>query len=98
MAPENVGKALEALSDEDLRQSVASGNLEGLGDHGLTDDEQSMVVGAAADYPEASGFSFNNLGAPSKISQFAKTPFGVAANYAYGAQVGQGVLGNLQPP
>ena len=97
MAREDVGKALEALSDEDLRQAVASGNLEGLGDHGLTEDEKAMVVGAAADYPEASGFSFN-FGSPSKISTFAQDRLGAAANYAFGTQLGQGTLGNLQPP
>jgi hypothetical protein len=90
MAAEDVGKGLEAMGDDAIREQVAGGDLSGLTDLELTDEEQEMLVGAAADYPEVEGFAFNT-----RLDKASKMPppdfdrfgrYGVAAKYAMGKQ------------
>lgn len=57
MSREAVAQALEAMDDEGVRSSIEGGDLSALEGLDLADDEHQMVVDAAADYPDVSGFA-----------------------------------------
>lgn len=61
MSAEDVGKALEALDDNDVRGHVMEGDLSDLKHLNLTEHEAELVCGAADDYPEVAGFMFANF-------------------------------------
>jgi len=91
MSREAVGEALKALEDEDVRSRVADGDVAALsGVNDLSAEEAEMVIGAAIDYPEVSGFSFSfgaqAIGGPSTIS-------GPAEGLGGSPQVGQQFAG-----
>jgi hypothetical protein len=94
MTRENVGIALNAMADPDVCEKVAAGDLSALGDLDFDDKERSVLVDAARDYPEVSGYAFN-LGtlnfsaAPPTALNFADNGrFGQAAHYAFGRNAG----------
>jgi hypothetical protein len=59
MGENEVQQAVQAMAaDEELRAAVAGGDLSGL-DGELSDEEQAMVIAAAADFPEVAGFAFD---------------------------------------
>jgi hypothetical protein len=101
MSREAVGEALKALEDEAVRGRVAEGDVAALPDSiDLSTEEAEMVVGAAIDYPEVSGFSFSWRasavggaaptmgGLPQGNAQFTGLGrFGDAANYSIGFQL-----------
>ena len=92
MAKEDVGKALEAMEDEDVRSGIAGGDFSGVSELSLTDEEKELLTGAAEDYPEVAGFAFNSY-----LSQLQKVEpqktyssagrFGTAAQYAFGPEL-----------
>lgn len=93
MTRENVGIALNAMTDSDVCEQIASGDLSALGDLELDDKERNAVIGAAEDYPEVSAysysFSFNFSKAPPSAMNFTSTGrFGEVAHYAYGDLAG----------
>jgi hypothetical protein len=60
MSAEELARGLTAIEgDEDVRGRVAAGELAAAGDLDLTDEEKSLLQGAADDYPEVAGFSFS---------------------------------------
>ena len=93
MSRENVGIALNAMSDGEICEQVAAGDLSGLGDLEFTDLEREALIGAAEDYPEVSGFSFNfsfNFAAPPPPqTNFQENGrFGEALHYSFGKNAG----------
>lgn len=59
MGEHEVQQAVHAMAvDEELRTAVAGGDLSGL-DGELSDEEQAMVIAAAADFPDVAGFAFD---------------------------------------
>jgi len=101
MAREDVGNALKAMDDDKVREQIAGGGLEGL-DFDLTDDERDLVIGAAEDYPEVTGFGTLPWQAPGQqsispqlVGQLQATGrFGKAAAYAFGPSFDQN-LGHI---
>jgi hypothetical protein len=61
MGKEDVRKALEAMSDEAVRQRLADGDFSAVEGLELTEDERALVTDAAADYPEVAGFDLAAL-------------------------------------
>lgn len=94
MTRENVGIALNAMDDAEICEKVAAGDLSVLGDLEFDDKERSVVIDAARDYPEVSGFSFsfatlNFSKPPPPMMNFAANGrFGEAAHYAFGRNAG----------
>ena len=88
MAAEDVGKGLEAMGDDGIREQVAGGDFSALSDLDLTEEEQGILVGAAADFPDVEGFAFDSRVdfAPAKpaLNLDAFGRYGVAARYAFG--------------
>ena len=101
MAREDVGKALKAMDDDKLREQIAGGGLAGLEGLNLSDDEKEMVIGAAEDYPEVSGFgvmpwqaSSSAKISPDMVGKLNATGrFGKAAAYAFGPGFDQDIGG-----
>lgn len=58
MAVEDVAKAVIALSEggPEVREKVRAGDVGVLGELVFTDEERDLVIGAAEDDPEVSGF------------------------------------------
>lgn len=72
MGRDDVKKALEAMAADDaLVDKIAGGDLDDLSVDELTDAERSMLVAAADDWPEVSGFAFNFDG---KVEDYLKIP------------------------
>jgi hypothetical protein len=69
MGEHEVQQAVQAIAaDEELRAAVAGGDLAGL-DGELSEEEQAMVIAAAADFPEVAGFAFDlGFAKPIKMS------------------------------
>lgn len=81
MSREDVGRALEAMSDEAVLQQVGAGDFSGLDGFELNDEERAILTDAASDYPETTGFALNAyMGNPEGVS--ASSKFGIALNYA----------------
>lgn len=59
MSAEDLAQGLRAIDEDDVRQKVAAGDLSAAGDLDLTDEEASLLRGAADDYPEVAGFAFD---------------------------------------
>jgi hypothetical protein len=101
MSRENVGIALKAMEDDAVRSQVAAGDLSVLGDLEFNDAERAVVVDAADDFPDTTGFSFSFgaldfQSAPPKQLDFARNGrFGEAAHYAYGRFAGPNVAGHV---
>jgi len=94
------------MADEDIRSRVESGDLSGVpGADDLTAEESTMVIAAAADYPDTGGFALGGLawGAvdPEIKNKTSITgaggSFGQAAQYAGGFKMpgGDASLGDL---
>jgi hypothetical protein len=101
MSREAVGMALEAMADEDVRSRVESGDLSGVpGADDLTAEETTMVIEAAAEYPDTGGFALDAMD-PDIKNKFSITglggSFGNAAQYAGGFKMpgGDASLGDL---
>ena len=100
MARENVGIALNAMADPAICEQVAAGDLSGLGDLELNEKERDVLIGAANDYPDVSGFSFNfatlNFAAapPAQLNFAQNGRFGEAAHYAFGKNAGPNIAGH----
>lgn len=93
MTREAVGAALNAMADEEVRSKIAAGDLSVLDDDDLTDAEREILVGAAEDYPEVSGYSFNfsfnfNAPPPRQFNYADHGQFGIAAHHAFGDNAG----------
>lgn len=56
MGKEDVRKALEAMSDDVVRQRLADGDFSAVEGLDLTEEERTLVTEAAAEYPEVAGF------------------------------------------
>ena len=84
MAKEDLGKALRAIDDEKLRQKVAEGDLSGLSDVDLNDEEKGLLIGAAAEYPDTedqpseAAFKSRAMPAAGKLSAYQ-----LATRYAF---------------
>ena len=65
-------RALRAI-DEDVRQEVAAGDLSAAGDFDLTDEEASLLRGAADDYPEVAA---SRSTSSSRVKASATAPSG----------------------
>lgn len=61
MSKEDVKRALEAFGDPEVRAQFEDGDFSALGEHELTDEEQTLVSDAAADLPEVAGFASDYL-------------------------------------
>jgi hypothetical protein len=59
MSAEDLAQGLRAIDEEDVRRSVAAGDLAAAGALNLTDEEARLLRGAADDYPEVAGFAFD---------------------------------------
>ena len=94
MTRENVGIALNAMADADICEKVAAGNLAVLGDLEFDEKERDVLIDAARDYPDVSGFSFSfatlnfSVAPPSTLNFAANGRFGEAAHYAFGRFAG----------
>jgi hypothetical protein len=97
MARENVGKALTLMSDPEIRDKVAEGDVAALGYLEFNEAERDVVIGAAKDYPEVSGFALGSLNfgsAPPQGFDFTENgQFGVASHYAFGANASPVTVG-----
>lgn len=58
MSAEALATGLQTLEDDDVRAAVAAGDVSAAGDLDLTDEERALLVGAAEDAPEVSGFDY----------------------------------------
>jgi hypothetical protein len=100
MTRENVGIALNAMADPDVCDQVAAGDLSVLGDLEFDEKERSVLVDAARDYPEVTGYSFSfatlNFSAPppAMLSFADNGRFGQAAHYAFGVNAGPNLPGH----
>jgi hypothetical protein len=62
MSAEDLVKGLKLIeADDDLRERVGAGDLTGLGDLDLSDEERFLLTGAADDFSEVAGFAFDAL-------------------------------------
>ena len=101
MSRENVGTAIKAMDDEDVREKLAAGDLSVLGDLEFDEKEAAVVVDAARDFPDVSGFGFNMgslnfAAAPPNQFNFARNGrFGEAAHYAFGKNAGPNIAGHM---
>jgi hypothetical protein len=101
MTRENVGIALNAMSDADVCEKVAAGDLSVLGDLEFDEKERDVLIDAARDYPEVSGYAFNlgsfNFAAapPNGLNFAANGRFGEAAHYAFGVNAGPNIAGHV---
>jgi len=97
MARENVGNALSQMADPEIRDRVAAGDVAALGYLEFNEAERDVVIGAAKDYPEVSGFALGALdfsSAPPNGFDFTENgQFGVASHYAFGANAAPVVIG-----
>ena len=97
MARENVGNALGQMADPELREKVAAGDVAALGYLEFNEAERDVVIAAARDYPEVSGFNMGalNFGAPPPTGfDFTENgQFGVASHYAFGAHASPVIIG-----
>lgn len=59
MSREDVGRALEAMSDESVLEQVGAGDFSALDGYELNDEERAILTDAASDYPETTGFALN---------------------------------------
>jgi hypothetical protein len=85
MSREAVGQVLEAMSDEDVRSRIQSGDLAGIpGAAQLTSDETRLVIAASSDdeYPDVAGLAFNSPGLFGGGDFFS-----TAAHYAMGTNL-----------
>jgi hypothetical protein len=88
MSREGVGQILEAMSDDDVRGRVESGDLAGLkGAEGLTEEETRIVIAAAGDYPDTGGFTMGGLSLSFGNPLDDHGSFGQAAHYAIGGNI-----------
>ncbi len=61
MSAEELVKGLKLIdADDGLRERVAAGDRDAVGDLDLTDEERSLLTGAAEDFPEVAGFALNS--------------------------------------
>ncbi len=86
------------MSDGEICDQVAAGDLSGLGDLEFSEIEREALVGAAEDYPEVSGFSFDfsfNFSAapPTQLKFEDNGRFGEALHYSYGKNAGPALSG-----
>jgi hypothetical protein len=97
MARENVGKALTQLADPEIREKVAGGDVAALGYLEFNEAEREVIIGAAKDYPEVSGFALGsmnfNSAPPSGFDFTENGQFGVASHYAFGSNAPSVILG-----
>ena len=99
MAAEDVGKALEAIGDEALRQQVAQGDISGLPDLDLNEEERDLLIGAAADFPETESLPSDAAlrSRPARPSTGKLGAYDLAAQYAFGQRPNDlGAVGHLQ--
>lgn len=83
MAADDVAKALMAMDDEVLRVRVAGGDLIGLGELDLSQDERALVRSAAADDSEISGYLLHGeVGTGIQFDPTNPTGLGAATSYA----------------
>lgn len=99
MSREDVGNAINAMADESVRAQIEAGDLSALGDTSLTDDERAVVIDAARDFPEVSGFAMpigqiNFAAAPGAFNFAANGRFGEASHYAFGKLAGPNIAGH----
>ena len=103
MSRESVGAALNLMADDAVCTAVAAGDLSPLGDLDLNDDERSVVIDAARDYPDVEGFGAGafNYGAlnfaatpPAGLNFAANGRFGEASHYAFGTNAGPNIAGH----
>ncbi len=57
----DVRRALQAMDDEGVRQRLAAGDFSAVPGLALDEHEKDLVRGAAAEYPEVAGFSFDTF-------------------------------------
>jgi len=79
MSREDVQGALEAMDDGEVRERLAAGDFSDVAGSALDEHEKELVRGAAADYPDVSGFYYTM---DLNHDLFAKN-FAFAAAYSY---------------
>lgn len=100
MSRENVGTALNAMDDDAVRSAVAEGDLTVLGDLEFNDAERAVLIDAARDYPDTTGFSMNfgalnfSKAPPAQLNFAQNGRFGEAAHYAFGKFAGPNIAGH----
>ena len=97
MSREDVGRALEAMSDESVLQQIGAGDFSGVEDLDLDADERAILTDAASDYPETQGFALNAyLPNPAAFDFASMGKFGIAAQYALHKPIidGKGIAGH----
>lgn len=91
MTAQDLTAGMKAIDDPEIREKVAAGDLSAAGNLDLTDEESSLLRGAADDYPDVAGFSFEVF-QPSVTNpelfkwKFEEVPeaYGQAAAYSLG--------------
>jgi len=85
------------MADPEIRDKVAAGDVAALGYLEFNEAERDVVIAAARDYPEVSGFDMNGLhfnAPPPPGFDFTENgQFGVAAHYAFGAFASPVIIG-----
>jgi|SRR5271165_3548627 len=97
MARENVGNALTQMADPEIRERVAAGDVAALGYLEFNEAERDVVIAAARDYPDVSGFEIGSLNfgsSPPPGFDFTENgQFGVAAHYSFGSNAPSVIVG-----
>jgi hypothetical protein len=77
------------MADPEIREKVAAGDVAALGYLEFNEAERDVVIAAAKDYPDVSGFDIGSLNfgstPPSGFDFTENGQFGVAAHYSFGA-------------
>lgn len=100
MSREDVGTAINAMSDEAVRAQFEAGDLSALGDVSLDEKERQVIIDAARDFPEVEAFAMrvgkiNFAAPPANVNFAANGRFGEALHYSFGNLAGPNIAGHM---